>query len=548
MLDVVKADKGRRETEALDAQARKDALRDRIRGQQDDEGGDDGEEEPEVDADGNPVVPAEVDENGDPVVPAEADLEPAGASEGAPVAVAAGAVPTPDMGHISRVAVRRPANRAPRKTSANTSQAAITAAAGLPGHGAGQVLKSDNDVFAAFDAAVRFAQATPPDQALNQPIISLRSEIPEELQLGRDPILNDRKIEARSGTRAIVAAGGACAPVPYRYDLPTVGDVNQPVRDEASVRYGAQRAGINLFIPPTLVDVQGTGATTSAFSEWTYANDVNPTSPTTKPYLRIDCGNNTPQVTRVNAIVTQYESGNMLERWYPELIKAYTDLIAVGAARFSEAKRLAAIAAGSKIVSHGQILGSASDIFPALDQLIDGIEYRHRITSPNPIRVIGFDWVRGSIVTDLIRRGAGEGRSLEERLAMVEGAIDAWFRARNCNITWSPDFQFGVALGSPGGPMAGVQNAGPVIGRPSIARFYVFMEGSWLYLDGGEFRVGVLRDVTKVRTNDWVFFSEYFENMAYHGVPGESYCYDIDICANGGYSSPLDINPCVTNS
>lgn len=539
ILDVIEDDKVRRENEAADADAAKAALRERIRGVEEVE-----EEAPEDDG----LPRDDVDENGEPIVVIAEEV----VTE--PVAVAAGVTVTGNSitagtsaPSITRVAARRPADRSPRSRG-NSHQAAITAASNVPGVQAGMRLDTDMKLFQAFDSAVRLAQGSN-EGSFSMPVMQLRSEIPDELQLDRDVERNERIIEARSGMSALTASGGACAPVPYSYDLTTVGDDIRPVRD-ALARYGAQRAGVSLFTPPTITDVSGTGATTAAVSEWTYANDVTPGSDgaATKPYLRINCGSNTPTTTRVNAIVTQYESGNMLERWYPELIQAYVRLIAVYGARFAEAKNLAGIAAGSKVISHGQVLGSASDIFPALDQLFVGMRYRHRISSAMPMRVIGFEWVKRSIITDLIRRGAAD-RPLEERLAMADSQINSWFAARNVNVTWSPDYQFGVnTIGAAGGPVAGVQNPGPAVGFPSIARFYVFMEGAWLFLDGGEFRVGVMRDVTLVRKNDWMFFSETFENVAYHGVPGESYVYDMDICANGGYSSPLDISPCVTNS
>lgn len=538
ILDVVVADEDRRTQEAEEADARKQALRERLSGPVD-------PDEPDPDAPDDPDLPRDdVDENGEPIVVVE-EIE---VGEVGPELVTANAnVVMTTTTTRSSVTAPRPRNRQPRPRDTNPRQAVIRAGANVPGVAPGAVLDTDDKLFAAFDSAVRTAEAT--DGPINIPIMSLRSDIPEELQLDRNPEVSEQKIARLTSPAAITAAGGACAPVPYRYDLPTVGDDVQPVRDGLT-RLGAQRAGVSFFTPPTIADVMGTGPTTSAVSQWTYANDVTPGSdgPATKPYLRIDCGNNTPTTTRVYAVVTAYESGNMLERWYPELIQAYTNLIAVWGARFSEAKRLAAMASLSKVVSHGQVLGSASDIFPAIDQLVMGIRYRHRIVSNVTLRMFGFEWVRNSIITDLIRRGAAD-RPLEERLRMAISEVDTFFRARNVNITWSPDYQFGVnTIGAAGGPVAGVQNPGAVVGFPSVARFYVSIEGSFLFLDGGEFRIGVMRDVTKVRTNDWVFFTETFENVVYHGVPGEAYVYDIDICANGGYSSPLDITPCVSNS
>lgn len=535
VLDTVTGEEARRADEKADAEQKKQALRDRIRGEAEGEG--DEEESTDESAEGEGEPPAEGEE---PPAEESKDEEP--------VPVTANTVPAAPK----RAPIRQ--TTPVRSNRVTSRQAPITAAAGLPGLTAGMRLDTPDRQFAAWDSAVKLAMNSQSPE-FKMPVISTRVEIPEDRQLDRNAELNHAKIErltsidalaANAGLPGITASGGACAPVPYRYDLPTVGDDVRPVRD-ALLRMGAQRGGIALFTPPTIDDVDGTGATTSAVSEWTHANDVTPADPTTKPYLRINCGSDTATTTRVNAIIEQYEAGNMMERWYPELIAAYQKLIGVYHARFADAKLLATIATGSKAVTHATVLGSASDVFVSLDQLITGIRYRHRIVQNMPIRVIGFEWVRTSITTDLIRRGAGD-RPLEERLRMANQEVNGFFSARNCNITWSPDFQFGRTIGQAGGPMAGTQGVGSVIGLPSVARFYVFLEGSWIFVDGGQFNAGVMRDVTKIRTNDWVYFSESFENAVYHNVPGESYVYDIDICANGGYSSALDIDPCQENS
>ena len=41
-------------------------------------------------------------------------------------------------------------------------------------------------------------------------------------------------------------------------------------------------------------------------------------------------------------------------------------------------------------------------------------------------------------------------------------------------------------------------------------------------------------------------FAETFENVAH--VHGPSVSLTIDVCANGGYASALDIDPCVAGS
>lgn len=526
-LDAVKAEEARRETEASERAEKKAALAGRIRGEAD--GGDDADEgapEPETAEEEPPAEEPEAD-------------EPEAVEEKVLVdAVTADAAPKP---RISRVAARRPEHTSPVRRNQPRKQAALVASANVPGVQGGDRLNDPSKLAAAFTAAAELAASS--QTKIKLPVATLRGDIPEELQLDRDAVRNEAKIAARTGLPALTASGGICAPVPYRYDLPTVGDDSRPVR-EALARFGAVRGGIRTLVPPTITDVDGEAG---PIGIWTEANDQNPSSPTTKPYLTIACDDD-ENTTKVYAITRSFKIGNFRDKWYPEQVNAYLDLANTWQARYADAKLLQAVSAGSKVVTHGQLLGSAQDVFTALRQLFAGIRFRHRIARSQTFRVIGFEWVRDNIITDLVRKGPGDA-TLEERLVMAETQVDAFFRGQGANISWSPDYEWGRAIGQTGGPLSTTtQGVGAVVGYPSVARFYVHLEGSWLFLDGGSLDLGVIRDATLVGTNDMLMFAETFEAAHYHGLPGESYVYDIDICANGGIASALDINPCVSGS
>jgi hypothetical protein len=53
---------------------------------------------------------------------------------------------------------------------------------------------------------------------------------------------------------------------------------------------------------------------------------------------------------------------------------------------------------------------------------------------------------------------------------------------------------------------------------PDTFVWYLFAEGSFLFLDGGTLDLGVIRDSTLVGTNDYKMFVETFENVALVGV------------------------------
>lgn len=528
-LDAVKAEGKARKVAAKERADKVASLADRINAS-DDEDDDDG---------GEPVVtdaPKDEDETED-------ETEPAGEPVGAAAAAAAAAEPTPDEvpvpvaasgAVVTRVAARRPASATPAPRPAQL--APIVAAAGVPGYTHGRKMDAEA-IGLAFQRSAASRAGT--DVAFKLPVVTASIEYPEARQLDMDPHGNAKKIDAVTSLPAITASGGRCSPVPYRYDLPYVGTDVRPVRD-ALARFGAQRGGIQTLKPPTIADVSG------AVGKWTLANDENPSSPTTKPYLTIAC-DNTTYATDVYAITESFKVGNFRQRWDPERVQAILDLTATWTARYAESLILQTIAAGSKAITHGQVLGSSTDTFTALRQLFAGIRFRHRMPRTAMLRCILPDWLRDNILTDLVRYN-GDGGTHEERLARAEASLDAFFRVMGVNVTWHLDYENGKSVGQDGGPFGGTQGVGSMIGYPTKARAYVFLEGSWLFLDGGSLDFGIIRDATLIGTNDMLMFSEFMENVHYHGVPGESYTVDLDICANGGYASPLDITPCVSGS
>lgn len=533
-LDASKTEVTAREARAAERADKVKALADRIKGQADDDAGDDDGGEPapvitdEADDDAEDKEPVATSAAGETVV--EPVAEPIAASGGTAMPLASNA-PV-----ITNLRARRPEAARPR--ARQVEQAPMVASANVPGFSAGRRMTSDADIARAFDAAATALRSSRND--FKVPVLTASLDLPESRQLDpHDAHGNDRKIRAVNSPEAITASGGVCAPVPYRYDLPIVGTDARPVRD-ALARFGATRGGVKTLIPPTIADVSG------AVGQWTMANDTTPTDPTTKPYLTISC-DDSESATDVYAITQSFKVGNFRARWDTERVQAIKDLAGTWTSRYAEAKMLKTIKDGSKLVTHGQVLGTASDVFTSLRQLFVGIRYRHRTGRNVMLRCILPDWVRDNMLTDLIRLGDGSG-TIEERLVRSESTLDAYFKAMNVNVSWHYDYEYGVAVGSNGGPFGGTQGVGSIIGYPDKARAYVFIEGSWLFLDGGSFDFGIIRDQTLVGTNDMLLFMEFMENAHYHGVPGETYAVDLNICANGGYASALDIAPCVSGS
>jgi hypothetical protein len=68
--------------------------------------------------------------------------------------------------------------------------------------------------------------------------------------------------------------------------------------------------------------------------------------------------------------------------------------------------------------------------------------------------------------------------------------------------------------------------------------WYLFAEGTFLFLDGGTLDLGIIRDSTLVGTNDYKMFVETFEGVAKVGV--ESIKVTSTISVNGAAAALRD--------
>jgi len=93
-------------------------------------------------------------------------------------------------------------------------------------------------------------------------------------------------------------------------------------------------------------------------------------------------------------------------------------------------------------------------------------------------------------------------------LGESDGEIEGWLTARGVNVAWFlDDTSFFTA-----------QAAGTLADYPATIVWYIFAEGTWLFLDGGTLDIGVVRDSTLVGTNDYIQFTENFEGVAKVGL------------------------------
>lgn len=567
--DRIRAEQGAREQAAAEAADRARQALERINAQEDDggdgEGGDgtgDGGE-PDAQPDGGDAGAGEGGEGDGGAGDGAGDGSPAGEGEGAgdgggepggegaeaqPVPIAAGAARPAGRVRVpplSRVAARRPAEAAPRPDPA-TAEWSLTASANVPGVPAGQRITTEDQLANAFVRAADALRTAHTGPRMKVPVVTASVHYPDEFQLGSNPRENVRRIEeaqafirAQGGmdealaasAQGVTAAGGICAPQNVRYDLPTLGSEARPVRDRGMVRFAADRGGIATLPPPVINELDG------AVDVWTEANDQNPTDPTTKPCLEVTCPSEDETV--VEAITRCLQFGNFRARFFPEQIAAWTRLASVRHARLAEVQLLTKIGGDSTQVATGpQVLGAVADVLATLDRASIVMTNFHREDpSAVPLTWMTPYWLKAMMRTDLVRRMPG-GMTTDEQMAVADEQIERWIRARGITPVWFLDGESGQLYAR--------QGNGLLVGWKSTVVTYLYPTGSWLFLDGGELDLGLVRDSTLNATNDVQLFSETFEGGHFHGH--DTWRLTLDLCPDGTVSSTRELDICATGS
>jgi len=392
-----------------------------------------------------------------------------------------------------------------RPTIKAAAPVVITAGADLPGITAGSELSSIKDVAQAILTRKHGMGRTSGGDGEQHSVAQFSTTFPSERYLSTNDIEGNRsKVNAVVSPEAILAAGGLTAPVETSYDIFELGETSvRPVKDALAV-FGADRGGIRFMTPPVLADLEG------AVSVWTMQDDIDASTPEApnpvKPCLRVAAGVEVTVYT--DAIPLCLTFGNLGARAYPELVERHIQLGMVQHARFSEIRLLTRIGALSTPVTAPSQLGAARDIFVQLEQAASAYRSRYRLDPKAPLRVLFPEWFKNALRADLTKQLPGDGRDGTFNLAEAE--INKWFSTRNINVSWFLDGETGQIFGA--------QNAGALLGFPSNVIWYLFSEGTFLFLDGGTLDLGLVRDSTLNGTNDYKIFLENFEGVAKVGV------------------------------
>lgn len=448
---------------------------------------------------------------------AAADEDPEDEADEAdePEAEASAVVDEPEEAVVASVRLRRPpaapSTHQPRISVNERDAAPVLAAAGFEGIlRPGQRLDRDLLVKALGEAQRIVGRPTSGKDKVV--IASAQFDFPEERRLSFDDFnANDAKIKAVTSPEAVLASGGFCAPYPVRYDLPFIATDDTPV-ENALPTFNAERGGIRY---PTPI---GLAAVVDGITVVTAAQDEAGGSSAIKNCVVIDC--DPFQEAEVEAIAACVQHGNLNARAWPERVNNVTDLLGAAQSQASEGQLLAAMTAGSTVVTDPGVYGAYLTLITAT--LKAAVQYRssHRMQPNVRLRAMFPAWVRELIVADQLAN------PYKYENATIEG-VEALLSRAGVNVSWFIDEDGTTQSVYDAITDGGLQDFFTTVG------WYLFHEGHWLVLDMGRLDLGIVRDSGLNSTNDFEIFSERFLGLA--GVGYQSVKILSQVCPSGAY-------------
>ena len=383
-----------------------------------------------------------------------------------------------------------PADRRP-VAQASVAAVAITAGADIPGYSAGSEVKDMNEVAGLMAKRLHGFRNVNGGNGEQHIVASFSTSFPEERTLTTDAESNWAKINAVTSPEALVASGGHAAPFEVKYDIFGIGTTARPVRD-CLPKFQANRGGIRFVTPPVL------SSYANAVGLWTNAVDTNPGTDV-KASLTVAAAAETTVAT--DAVTLQMQFGNLATRAYPELIARHNELGLIQHAREAEQNLMTKIGAASTAITSTSLIGFGRDFLVQMGRAAAAYRSRHRLETDAPLRAIIPGWVKDAMVADLTIAMPGD------NTLNAYAEIDGYAASRGVNLCTSLD-----------ATVFGSQSAAAMLEFPDSFVWYLFAEGSFLFLDGGTLDLGIVRDSTLVGTNDYKMFVETFEGIAFVGV------------------------------
>ena len=411
-----------------------------------------------------------------------------------------------------------PADRRP-VTQASVAPVAITAGADLPGISAGSPIKDKAELAKHMADKLFTLRHATGGNGEQSSVATFSTEYPEDRFLTQNADENQAKISAGvSEASALVASGGYGTPVETRYDIFGFGTDVRPVKNSLP-KYQANRGGIRFVKPPVL------SSYANAVGIWTEQNDKDAAAGVGAdgPYKNVlTVAGATEDIAMLDAVTLQLQFGNLLSRAYPELVARHNELALIQHAREAELNLLAKINAACTAVTTSSVIGFARDFLVEVKRAAAAYRSRHRIDPETRLQAIIPSWVVDAMQADLTLNMPGD-----NNLGVTKGDIRSYLATSNVDMVASLDQNTFDA-----------QSAGALLEFPDSFTWFLFSEGSFLFLDGGTLDIGVVRDSGLVGTNDYRMFVETFEGLAFVGI--ESLAITSAIKVNGSAAALRD--------
>lgn len=410
-----------------------------------------------------------------------------------------------------------PADRQPVVQVSETAPVAITAGADIPGYTAGSTINDMYEVASAMEKRIHSLRRVNGGDGEQHIVASITTQYPEGRTLSTNPEENQAKIEAVVGQEALVASGGHSTPFEVKYDIFAQGSTTvRPLRDSLP-KFQADRGGVRFVTPPSFA----AGTYANAVGVWTAANDSAETpSPSSKTSLTVAAA--AEQTAQTDAVTLQLQFGNLMTRAYPELIARHNELALVQHAREAEENLVSLINTGSTAVTTTNLIGFGRDFLVQIRRAAVAYRSRHRIDPSTQLQAVVPFWVYDAMAADLTLSMPGDGT-----LSVSKSEIDGYLANSNVTLTPTMDNTNSTSPSS----VFGSQGAAALLEFPDSFKWFLFAEGTFLFLDGGTLDLGIIRDSSLVGTNDYKMFIETFEGVAKVGI--ESLAITSTISING---------------
>lgn len=339
-------------------------------------------------------------------------------------------------------------------------------------------------------------------------------------ELGLDPAQNLTAL--RDIQHALVASGEFCTPQTQLYDFFRLAEPIRDVEDSIPTAQ-APRGGIRY------IQANCTIGCTDGIGSYTY-DPLTPGGPDSedadfeKPCCRVTC----PEIAEslVEAVTQCTLFDNLQYRTFPELIEDFMADVAVQFALKKQRYYLDQIDAASTATTGIGSYGAVRSLF--YDWMIAAVGYRKRQHMPRnaPLQLLAPDWALDVIKADMFN----DGDSGLDYLNIPDSAVLEGLASRNLSVTWYYDDPTSFIGQNPlfdaqAGAKANLNDF------PAEVVSFMYAPGTFVKLDGGTLDLGLVRDHTLNKKNDFAMFMEEWLGFAMLGC--ESIRIDSLVCPSG---------------